>query len=221
MLKFENFNLFNRIKKCDIVDCGLHPSRGSAMQVVPGDGPINARIMFVGEGPGADEDSSGHPFIGKAGKLLTKMLSAVGIDRYNDIFITNIVKCRPPGNRDPIYQEIKCCEFWLQSQIGFIKPEVLVVIGRISKDVFIPSTPTITKCHGTVYDAPITLNLIDKGDGIIDALNVKVMPILHPSYIERNGGDRGTMFQDTIGDLENLIDLIYDPDNPSHWTRKI
>ncbi len=124
--------------------CRLHEGRTNA---VPGYGNPNAKIVFVGEGPGKDEDLQGRPFVGRSGQLLTKLLAGIGIDR-EDVFITNVVKCRPPGNRDPMEDEIgTCVPAYLERQIAAINPRVIVTLGRFSLGIFLPGI-SITASHG-------------------------------------------------------------------------
>ncbi len=123
--------------------CELHKTRTKA---VPGEGPADARIMLIGEAPGWNEDQQGRPFVGAAGKFLEELLAAAGLKR-EDVFITNIVKSRPPGNRDPLPDEIAACEPWLQRQIEIIDPDVIVTLGRFSMAQWFPSE-RISKIHG-------------------------------------------------------------------------
>ncbi len=115
-----------KIRNC--TNCPLHKTRTNA---VPGEGPANAKIMLVGEAPGRFEDIQGRPFVGAAGKLLTKILSEVGINR-DEVYITNVVKCRPPNNRDPTDEEIAKCSPYLDLQIAAIKPKLIIALGRHS-----------------------------------------------------------------------------------------
>lgn len=123
--------------------CKLHYSRKNA---VPGEGPVDADILFIGEGPGFHENEQGRPFVGAAGKLLDELLSKIGMNR-NDVFITNIVKCRPPGNRDPETEEIEACDSYLERQIQAINPKVIVTLGRYSMARFLPNVK-ISVIHG-------------------------------------------------------------------------
>lgn len=123
--------------------CKLHFSRKNA---VPGEGPANAEIMFIGEGPGFHENEQGRPFVGAAGKLLDELLSKIGMNR-SQVFITNIVKCRPPGNRDPEPEEIETCDPYLDRQIQAINPKVIVTLGRYSMARFLPNVK-ISVIHG-------------------------------------------------------------------------
>jgi uracil-DNA glycosylase len=119
--------------------CDLHKSR---TKTVPGEGPVDAKIMFVGEGPGQNEDEQGRPFVGAAGKLLTELLGSIGINR-SQVFITNIVKCRPPNNRAPRKSEAEACNPYLKDQIRLINPQIICPLG----------TPAITTLLGEEYSA--------------------------------------------------------------------
>jgi DNA polymerase len=123
--------------------CELYYSREKG---VPGEGPSNAKIMFIGEGPGFHENMQGRPFVGAAGDLLVELLDSIGIKR-EDVFITNVVKCRPPGNRDPAPEELKACNPYLDLQIQTINPSVIVTLGRFSMARFIPYAK-ISEIHG-------------------------------------------------------------------------
>ena len=124
-------------------DCKLHASRKLA---VPGEGPANAELMFIGEGPGFHENEQGRPFVGAAGSFLEELLASIGMKR-DQVYITNIVKCRPPGNRDPLTQEIEACSGYLDRQIRTINPKVVVTLGRFSMARFIPNA-RISAIHG-------------------------------------------------------------------------
>ncbi len=124
-------------------NCGLNSTRKYA---VPGEGPSNSRIMFIGEGPGFHEDQQGRPFVGAAGKFLDELLANAGLKR-NDVFITNVVKCRPPGNRDPQEEELIACANYLDRQIEIINPEVIVTLGRFSMAKFFGNVK-ISQIHG-------------------------------------------------------------------------
>jgi DNA polymerase len=124
--------------------CVLHYSRKLA---VPGEGPANAEILFIGEGPGFHENEQGRPFVGAAGKFLEELLGKVGLHR-NQVFITNVVKCRPPANRDPLPEEVETCtRAYLDRQIQAINPKVIVTLGRFSMGLFIPNAK-ISSVHG-------------------------------------------------------------------------
>jgi DNA polymerase len=123
--------------------CVLHESRKKS---VPGDGPANAEIMFIGEGPGFHENEQGHPFVGASGKFLDQLLAQAGVTRA-DVFVANVVKCRPPGNRDPLPEELATCDVYLEAQIQAINPSIIVTLGRFSMNKFIPGAK-ISLVHG-------------------------------------------------------------------------
>lgn len=123
--------------------CALHHSRKNA---VPGEGPDNAEIMFIGEGPGFHENEQGRPFVGAAGKFLEELLASIGLTR-EEVFIANVVKCRPPGNRDPQQEELDACNQYLERQILAINPKVIVTLGRFSMARFLPNAK-ISDVHG-------------------------------------------------------------------------
>ncbi len=126
--------------------CGLHAGRKKA---VPGVGPAEAEILFIGEGPGYNENEQGLPFVGQAGKLLDEMLASIGLERAQ-VFITNVVKCRPPANRDPQPDELAACNEYLERQIAAINPKVIVTLGRFSMAKFLPNA-RISAVHGQAH----------------------------------------------------------------------
>lgn len=130
-------------RKCSLCETRTH--------VVFGTGSREAEVMFIGEGPGENEDLQGVPFVGRAGKLLDDMLSIIDLDRAENIYIANIVKCRPPGNRDPLNAEQDACIGYLREQIGLLKPKIIVFLGRISATRFIGGGFKITRDHGQWY----------------------------------------------------------------------
>lgn len=123
--------------------CALHESRKKS---VPGDGPATAEIMFIGEGPGFHENEQGHPFVGASGKFLDQLLAQADVTR-GEVFIANVVKCRPPGNRDPLPEELAACDVYLEAQIKAINPSIIVTLGRFSMNKFIPDVK-ISAVHG-------------------------------------------------------------------------
>lgn len=147
--------------------CGLAQTRNRA---VPGQGCSHARLLFVGEGPGAEEDREGDPFVGRAGELLNEGLERAGL-RRNEVFITNIVKCRPPGNRNPSAEEMAACVGFLASQTEAIQPRVLVILGKVAAEFLLGRDVYITRENG---------HLDFLGDGTC------VMTVLHPAYVLRN-----------------------------------
>lgn len=134
-------DLEKRILSC--TDCRLHLSRKRA---VPGEGPADASVMFIGEGPGFHENEQGRPFVGAAGKFLEELLEGIGLSRA-EVFICNVVKCRPPGNRDPQPEEIEACAKYLDDQIRLVNPRVLVTLGRFSMARYFPGA-RISAIHG-------------------------------------------------------------------------
>jgi DNA polymerase len=135
--------LHEQIRAC--VACPLSRTR---IQAVPGDGPVTARIMAVGEAPGETEDRMGRPFVGAAGQLLTKLLESVGLER-SDLYICNVLKCRPPGNRDPLPEEVEACAHFLDAQVELIRPDVILLLGRHALQRILPGAPGISRSHGT------------------------------------------------------------------------
>ena len=133
--------LVQRILTC--TDCSLCQSR---IQAVPGEGPRTPQVMFVGEGPGFHEDQQGRPFVGPAGKLLDRLLEANGL-RRQDVYITNVVKCRPPNNREPLPSEVEACRKYLERQVALLHPRLVVTLGRSALAWFFPRE-SLSKAHG-------------------------------------------------------------------------
>ena len=156
--------------------CPLHQRR---TQAVPGTGPATARIMAVGEGPGETEDRLGQPFVGAAGNVLTKLLGSIGL-RREDIYITNVVKCRPPGNRDPQPDEVTACSHFLDAQVEIIKPDVILILGRHALGRLLPGSASITRLHGSK---------VTVGDRLY-------VPLYHPAAALYNGSLMATLQQD-------------------------
>ncbi len=133
--------MYEVIERCSL--CGLSKSRRNA---VPGEGPENASIMFIGEAPGFHEDRQGRPFVGAAGQFLEELLESIHLHR-EDVYICNVIKCRPPENRDPLPAEIEACNSYLDRQIALIKPKVIITLGRFSMAKFFPGA-SISRIHG-------------------------------------------------------------------------
>ena len=133
-------------KNCE--KCPLYLSR---TKVVPGEGNAKSKVMFIGEAPGEEEDLKGEPFVGKAGQLLTKILQSVDIER-EDIFITNMLKCQPPANRNPSKSEIETCLPYLETQIALINPKIIVTLGNVPTQYLLETTQGITKIRGQWFD---------------------------------------------------------------------
>jgi len=169
-------------QKC--TKCGLHKTRN---KVVFGHGPVPCDLMLIGEAPGADEDAQGLPFVGRAGKLLTKILESVNIKRPDDIYIANTLKCRPPNNRAPQAGEQQACRAYLEAQIKFIKPKIILLAGSPACKAILKSDEAMGKLRGKWTKLPGT--------------NISVFPIFHPSYLLRNpskekGKPKWLMWQD-------------------------
>jgi len=160
-------------------DCRLCPLGSTRMHAVPGVGPADARIMIVGEAPGQNEDLQGEPFVGAAGKLLDQLLRGIGLSRA-DVFITNILKCRPPGNRDPQPSEAEACSPYLEQQLRLIRPEVVLILGRHALVRLLPGQDSISRVHGRVIEK----------DG------VSYIPIYHPAAALYNSVLMGPLEQD-------------------------
>lgn len=159
--------------------CELCTTRNN---VVVGVGNPDAEVMFIGEGPGENEDLQGEPFVGRAGKLLDKMLAAVDLDRNSNIYIANIVKCRPPKNRDPKPEEQEQCIEWLRDQVRLIRPKIIVCLGRIAAAKIIKPDIKITKEHGMW----------------IEKNGVLMMPMLHPAALLRDPRKKPDAFNDFL-----------------------
>lgn len=172
-------------QKCGLADTRTH--------VVFGVGRTDAEVLFVGEGPGENEDLTGEPFVGKGGKLLDDMLSLIGLDRTKNIYVANIVKCRPPHNRDPLNTEQEACMGWLRRQIELIDPKIIVCLGRIAAMVLIKPDFKITKEHGQWFQV----------DGR------EVMALFHPAALLRDPRRRPETFED-LKALERKIREICD-----------
>lgn len=157
----------------ELGDCRRCPLHAGRRNLVFGEGGAVASLMFVGEGPGAEEDLRGRPFVGKAGVLLTKMIEAMGLFR-DDVYIANVVKCRPPGNRDPESSEIATCLPFLFAQIRAVSPLCLVSLGKVATHALLRKRDAISRMRGHFYE----------WEGI------PVMPTYHPSFLLRNESDR-------------------------------
>jgi uracil-DNA glycosylase len=161
----------------DCSRCKLHTL--GRKQIVFGVGNPNADLMFVGEAPGADEDIQGEPFVGRAGQLLTKIIEAIGL-RREDVYIANVIKCRPPQNRNPEPDEVEQCEPFLFRQIDVIKPKVIVALGKFAAQCLLKTTDPITRIRGREYRYR-------------DAI---LMPTYHPAYLLRNPSSKREVWED-------------------------
>ena len=161
----------------DCVRCKLHAQ--GRKQIVFGVGNPSADVMFVGEAPGADEDEQGIPFVGRAGQLLTKMIEAMGFKR-DEVYIANVLKCRPPGNRDPQPDEVESCEPFLFQQIASIQPKVIIALGAFAARTLLQTQDPISRLRGRIYDYR----------------GAKLIPTFHPSFLLRSPGYKREAWED-------------------------
>ena len=166
--------LEKRVLACS--SCSLAETRTN---VVFGEGNPRADLMFVGEAPGGDEDKQGRPFVGRAGQLLTKIIESIGLKR-EDVFIGNILKCRPPGNRNPLPSEIATCSPQLLEQIELIRPKVICDLGKFAAQTLLNTETPISKLRGKFYDYH----------------GIKLMPTYHPAYLLRNSSGKKDVWED-------------------------
>ena len=161
-------------EKCELCQNRTH--------VVFGMGNPQSDILFIGEGPGENEDLEGLPFVGRSGQLLDKMLAAIDLDRNKNIYIANIVKCRPPKNRDPLLEEQEACIDWLRNQVMIMRPKIIVCLGRIAAMKLIKPDMKITKEHGIFFEK----------NGVL------MMATLHPAALLRNPSNKPAAFEDFL-----------------------
>lgn len=169
-----------RASFADCDKCGLAATRTN---IVFGSGNANAELMFIGEGPGADEDAQGLPFVGRSGQLLTKMINAMGLSRER-VYIANIVKCRPPSNRDPLMEEAQACIGYLRSQIQIINPKIIVCLGSISLNFLLQP------------EGKVKLGISKLRGQWQDFYGYKVLPTFHPAYLLRNPSKKKEAWSD-------------------------
>lgn len=165
--------------RADIGDCKRCPLFSGRTQIVHSTGNTGARLMFVGEAPGADEDAQGFPFVGRAGQLLTKIIESIGFKR-EEVFIGNINRCRPPGNRQPTLAEAETCRPFLQREIAVVRPSVIVVLGNTAAQNLLNTKVGISKIRGKFQDY----------------LGVKLMPTFHPAYLLRDPHKKREVWED-------------------------
>lgn len=152
---------------------------GTRTNVVFGEGSPRAELVFVGEAPGADEDAQGRPFVGRAGQLLTKIIESIGLKRA-DVYICNVLKCRPPGNRNPLPEEMAMCVPYLERQLELIKPKVICALGKFAAQTLVNTEIPITKLRGRFYHYR----------------GIKLMPTYHPAYLLRNPSGKKEVWED-------------------------
>ena len=172
---------------------------------VPGEGVEKPAVLVIGEGPGADEDASGRPFVGKAGQLLDKMLAAIQLDRTKNCFIANIVKCRPPNNRDPLPEESEACSSFLQAQITVLKPALILCVGRIAAQNLLKTETGINRLRGTFYDYN----------------GIPTLCTYHPSALLRNADLKRPAWEDLKMFKAKLETLVPDYANSTNNAAKI
>ncbi|MFN2309262.1 MAG: uracil-DNA glycosylase family protein [Gammaproteobacteria bacterium] len=175
--------------------CDLHRSR---TQTVFGVGNRQADWLVIGEAPGAEEDLRGEPFVGRAGQLLDAMLAAIGLSRQTNVYIANILKCRPPANRDPQPDEIACCEPYLAQQIALLRPRQILVVGRIAAQALLKTAVPLARLRGRVHSLGET--------------GIPVIVTYHPAYLLRSPGDKRLAWEDL-----QLARRVYpaQPDGPA------
>ena len=187
---------FEKLKQ-ECLECQKCSLCQTRTNVVFGTGVDDAEVMFIGEGPGENEDLQGEPFVGRGGQLLDKMLAAVDLDRKKNIYIANIVKCRPPKNRDPHPEEQEQCIDWLRKQFAILRPKIVVCLGRIAAAKIIKPDIKITKEHGIFFE---------KG-------GVLMMAVLHPAALLRNPNNKPAAFEDFLKlqeKIKEICDHTYD-----------
>lgn len=177
--------LYDEIAVCE--KCRLCQARN---HVVPGEGDIHADIMFIGEGPGRDEDLQGRPFVGRSGELLTKMLRAIDLDR-SDVYICNIVKCRPPQNRNPEPDEAQACLPYLRAQFALVRPKIIVLLGKVACRYTLNEDISVMREHGRWYER--------KG--------VYFMPTFHPSALLRDPSKKRDSWDDFCRIRDKLSEI--------------
>ena len=175
----------------DCTKCGLAVGR---TQVVFGVGDPDADLLFIGEAPGMHEDRQGVPFVGAAGQLLTRMLEGIGLTR-EEVYIANVIKCRPPGNRDPLPDEIEACTPWLIEQVSLIQPSVIVTLGNFATKFVLQTQQGITRMRGSVYPWH----------------GRTVIPTFHPAAILHGGGEKSRQFADLQEDFELIKRTLQAP----------
>lgn len=184
------YDNWEQLKK-DCMNCQKCQLAATRTKLVFGVGNENARVLFIGEGPGANEDLQGEPFVGRGGQLLDKFLAAVDLDRKKNIYIANMVKCRPPQNRDPSPEEQNECIGWLREQTRLLKPKIIVCLGRVSATRLISPDFKVTKQHGQFIEKNGTL----------------MMGTFHPAALLRNPNQKPEALEDFIKLREKIMEI--------------
>jgi uracil-DNA glycosylase len=178
--------LRDNIRSC--AACRLHATR---IQAVPGVGDEQADWLFVGEAPGADEDAQGEPFVGQAGKLLDNMLASIDLKRGNNVYIANVLKCRPPGNRNPLPEEVALCEPYLQRQVALINPKLIIALGKFAAQTLLRQEAKIADLRGQIHryqDIPLIVTY-------------------HPAYLLRSLTEKAKAWQDLCLAVKTMQEL--------------
>lgn len=175
----------------DCLNCHRCPLGDTRTNLVFGVGSRDAKVLFIGEGPGENEDLQGEPFVGRGGKLLDQYLAAIDLDRSRNIYIANMVKCRPPKNRDPLPNEQEACLPWLREQVRFLKPKIIVCLGRISAQRLIDKSFRVTRQHGQ----------------FIEKNGVLMMGTYHPASLLRNPRQKPEAFEDFLALREKIREV--------------
>jgi DNA polymerase len=179
--------------RADLGDCRRCPLADTRRNIVFGEGNPDAELVFVGEAPGGDEDLQGRPFVGRAGQLLTKIITAMGLKR-EDVYICNILKCRPPGNRNPLPEEIAACEPFLLRQLEAINPKAICALGSFAARTLLQKDVPITALRGHFHDYQ----------------GIPLMPTYHPAYLLRNPEAKKPVWED----VQKIMELLRNSSNP-------
>lgn len=173
------------------LDCHNCPLGDTRTNLVFGVGCRDAKVLFIGEGPGENEDLQGEPFVGRGGQLLDKYLASIDLDRTKNIYIANMVKCRPPRNRDPLPAEQEACLPWLREQVRFLRPKIIVCLGRISAQRLIDKNFRVTRQHGQFFEK----------NGVL------MMGTYHPASLLRNPQQKPEAFEDFLALRERIREV--------------
>lgn len=185
--------------KTSVAGCKACPLHEKRTQAVLGVGDENADWLFIGEGPGAEEDAKGEPFVGQAGKLLDSMLASIGLKRGANVYIANVVKCRPPGNRNPEPQEVQQCEPYLERQIALLQPKLIVALGKVAAQSLLKADTTISSLRGRLHECR----------------GIPLIVTYHPAYLLRNLPDKAKAWADLCLARKTMREL-QQPASPPH-----
>jgi uracil-DNA glycosylase len=181
--------LQDKVASCK--DCDLHKTR---TQTVFSRGNSEAKLVIIGEAPGADEDAQGLPFVGKSGQLLDKVIGALGYDPTKDIYVMNVIKCRPPDNRKPTDHEVDSCSYHFDKQLELVAPKVIVCLGNTAAQHLLKTKEGVTKLRVS--------------QNVFSYRGILVKATYHPSYLLRSGGNASPYFKDFVSDLKNALESV-------------